>query len=93
MSWAHIQPALTAAVTIDHVFSISAALVGGLIWSALGFQNVFLMGAGLAVINFFYRLAGAHPPAAGGTDSRGKLTSLWELPGRNRLHSLYNKSG
>ncbi|MCK7482063.1 MAG: hypothetical protein M0C28_36610 [Candidatus Moduliflexus flocculans] len=26
----HIQPALTAAVTIDHVFSITAALVGGL---------------------------------------------------------------
>jgi predicted MFS family arabinose efflux permease len=49
----HIQPALTAAVTIDHIFSISAALLGGLIWSAFGFQYVFLMGAGLAVINFF----------------------------------------
>ena len=52
----HIQPALTAAVTIDHVFSISAALVGGLVWSAFGFQYVFLMGAGLAVINFFTAL-------------------------------------
>jgi len=52
----HIQPALTAAVTIDHIFSISAALVGGLIWSAFGFQYVFLMGAGLAVINFFTAL-------------------------------------
>lgn len=48
-----IQPALTAAVTIDHVFSISAALIGGLIWNSFGFQYVFLMGAVLAVINFF----------------------------------------
>ena len=52
----HIQPALTAAVTIDHVFSITAALVGGVIWNAFGFQYVFLMGAGLAVINFFTAL-------------------------------------
>ncbi len=52
----HIQPALTAAVTIDHIFSISAALLGGLIWSVFGFQYVFLMGAGLAVINFFTAL-------------------------------------
>jgi MFS family permease len=51
-----IQPALTAAVTIDHIFSISAALLGGLIWSVFGFQYVFLMGAGLAVINFFTAL-------------------------------------
>ena len=52
----HIQPALTAAVTIDHVFSISSALVGGLIWSTFGFQYVFLMGAVLALINFFTAL-------------------------------------
>lgn len=53
---ADVQPALTAAVTIDHVFSISAALVGGLIWNQFGFQYVVLMGAGLAVINFFTAL-------------------------------------
>jgi len=51
-----IQPALTAAVTIDHVFSISAALVGGVLWSVFGFQYVFLMGAVLALINFFVAL-------------------------------------
>ncbi len=51
-----IQPALSAAVTIDHIFSISAALAGGLIWSAFGFQYVFLMGAALALINFFTAL-------------------------------------
>jgi len=52
----HIQPALTAAVTIDHVFSITAALVGGLIWNTFGYQYVFLMGVGIAVINFFTAL-------------------------------------
>ena len=52
----HIQPALTAAVTIDHIFSISSALIGGVIWSVFGFQYVFLMGAVLALINFFTAL-------------------------------------
>ena len=47
----HIQPALTASVTIDHIFSISAALVGGLIWSQLGFQYVFLFGVLIALAN------------------------------------------
>jgi predicted MFS family arabinose efflux permease len=51
-----IQPALTAAVTIDHIFSISAALLGGVIWGVYGFQYVFLMGAVLALINFFVAL-------------------------------------
>jgi predicted MFS family arabinose efflux permease len=54
----HIQPALTAAVTIDHVFSISSALVGGVIWNTFGFQYVFLFGAVIAAINFF---TGFHP--------------------------------
>jgi predicted MFS family arabinose efflux permease len=53
----HIQPALTAGVTIDHIFSISVALLGGLIWNAYGYQYVFLMGAVIAVINFFVALA------------------------------------
>jgi predicted MFS family arabinose efflux permease len=52
----HIQTALTAAVTIDHVFSISSALAGGLIWNTFGFQYVFLFGAAIAVINFFTAL-------------------------------------
>lgn len=51
-----IQPALTAGVTIDHIFSISVALLGGWIWSQYGFQYVFLMGAVIAVINFFVAL-------------------------------------
>ena len=46
-----VQPALTLAVTIDHVFSISVALLGGLIWNVFGFQYVFLMGTVIALIN------------------------------------------
>jgi predicted MFS family arabinose efflux permease len=48
-----IQPALSASITIDHVFSISIALLGGLIWNKFGFQYVFLMGVLIATINFF----------------------------------------
>jgi predicted MFS family arabinose efflux permease len=47
-----IQPALTAGVTIDHVFSISVALVGGVIWNLFGFQYVFLLGILIAGLNF-----------------------------------------
>ncbi len=47
----HIQAALTASVTIDHVFSISVALLGGAIWSIFGFQYVFLLGVFIAAIN------------------------------------------
>lgn len=49
---ADVQPALTAAVTIDHVFSIAVALLGGLVWNAFGFQYVFLIGVVIAMINF-----------------------------------------
>lgn len=50
---ADIQPALTAGVTIDHIFSISIALLGGLVWNKFGFQYVFLMGVFIAATNFF----------------------------------------
>lgn len=47
-----IQPALTAGVTLDHIFSIAIALLGGVIWNAFGYQYVFLMGVVIAAINF-----------------------------------------
>lgn len=48
-----IQPALSAAVSIDHVFSIGIAMLGGLIWNQFGFQYVFLMGMLIAFTNYF----------------------------------------
>lgn len=48
---AHVTPTLTMGVTIDHVFSISIALLGGALWKAFGYQAVFLAGAALSVLN------------------------------------------
>ncbi len=48
-----IQPALSASITIDHIFSISVALLGGVIWNYFGYQYVFLLGVFIATINFF----------------------------------------
>jgi len=56
MKPADIQPALTAAVTIDHIFSIAIALLGGVIWNHFGFQYVFLLGGLIALINLFAAL-------------------------------------
>jgi predicted MFS family arabinose efflux permease len=53
---ADIQPALSASITIDHIFSISIALLGGLIWNRFGFQYVFLLGTLIAALNFFVAL-------------------------------------
>lgn len=50
---ADIQPALSASISIDHVFSIGVALLGGVIWNKFGFQYVFLLGVFIAIINFF----------------------------------------
>lgn len=51
-----VQAALAAGVTIDHLFSIIIALLGGLIWNAFGFQYVFLLGVVIAIANFFVAL-------------------------------------
>ena len=51
-----IQPALTAGLTLDHVFSILFAVLGGIIWSAFGYQYVFIMGGLIAILNFVVAL-------------------------------------
>lgn len=51
-----VQPALTVSVTIDHIFSISAALLGGWIWNQFGYQYVFLLGIVIAFFNFLVAL-------------------------------------
>jgi predicted MFS family arabinose efflux permease len=47
-----VQPALTIGQSMDHVVSISIALLGGLIWNLYGYQYVFLLGMVIALINF-----------------------------------------
>ena len=51
-----VAPTLSMGTTIDHVFSISVALLGGVIWNALGYEMVFVMGGAIAVVNFFSAL-------------------------------------
>jgi len=46
-----VTPTLTMAVSVDHIFSISVALVGGLLWATVGFWVVFLFGALIAAAN------------------------------------------
>ncbi len=48
-----ISQTLTMGVTIDHIFSISIALVSSYIWSRLGYQYIFLLGAVIALVNLF----------------------------------------
>jgi predicted MFS family arabinose efflux permease len=66
----HLQAALTSSVSIDHIFSITIALVSGILWSRLGFQYVFLMGAFIAVANFVAALFVRIPTIAGVADNR-----------------------
>lgn len=61
---ADIQPALSASISIDHVFSISVALLGGVIWNKFGFQYVFLLGMLIAAVNFFVARRIVIPQAA-----------------------------
>jgi predicted MFS family arabinose efflux permease len=51
-----VTSTLTAGVTIDHVFSITVALAGGLIWKAFGYEYIFLLGAFIAAVNLFFAL-------------------------------------
>lgn len=53
---ADIQPALTMAISIDHVFSMAVALLGGLIWNACGYEYVFLLGVAIAAVNFVFAM-------------------------------------
>jgi hypothetical protein len=59
---------LTAGVTIDHVFSLSIAVLGGVIWSMFGFQYVFFLGIVIAALNFLVvsliRIPPRHLPPA-----------------------------
>jgi len=48
-----VSQTLSMGISIDHIFSITIALLSGLIWKAFGYQYVFLLGAVIAVVNYF----------------------------------------
>lgn len=64
---AHISPTLTAATSIDHVFSISMAVAGGVLWRTFGYQAVFLLGAGISLVNMVSALRIVIPARARGS--------------------------
>lgn len=51
-----VTQTLTMGVSIDHIFSVSIAVLGGLVWLKWGYQYIFLAGAVIAVVNFFSAL-------------------------------------
>jgi predicted MFS family arabinose efflux permease len=48
-----VSQTLTMGVSIDHIFSISIALISGIVWTKFGYQYVFIIAAVIAVLNFF----------------------------------------
>jgi predicted MFS family arabinose efflux permease len=48
-----VSQTLSMGISIDHIFSITIALLSGLIWKRFGYQYVFLLGAIIAVVNYF----------------------------------------
>jgi predicted MFS family arabinose efflux permease len=46
-----VNQTLSMGVSIDHIFSITLALLSGYIWKVLGYQYVFLLGSLIAVAN------------------------------------------
>jgi len=48
-----VSQTLSMGVSIDHIFSITIALLSGYIWNAFGYQYVFLLGSCIAVVNLF----------------------------------------
>jgi predicted MFS family arabinose efflux permease len=48
-----VSQTLMMGVSIDHAFSILVAFFGGVIWTRLGFEYVFLLGALIACVNLY----------------------------------------
>ena len=47
-----IKPTLAMGVTMNHIAAVIMPLVGGFIWISLGYEVVFFLGAGVAVMSF-----------------------------------------
>ena len=43
-----LSPTLSMGVTIDHVFSMTVPLAGGVLWKTLGYESVFVAAAVIA---------------------------------------------
>ena len=67
-----LKPTLAMGVTMNHIASVGAPLVGGLVWMKLGYEIIFLSGGAIAFITLIVTqwmkaeplLAGAEPETA-----------------------------
>jgi MFS family permease len=50
----HLAPTLSIGVSANHAVSMSIPTAGGFLWQALGYQYVFLVAAGLAIVMLFF---------------------------------------
>ncbi len=46
-----LTPTLSMGVSVDHAVSMTMPFFAGLLWEAAGYQYVFLLAAGLALVN------------------------------------------
>ncbi len=53
---AEVTSTLTAGVSLDHLFSITIALTGGIIWKLVGYEYIFLLGGCIALLNLVVAL-------------------------------------
>jgi hypothetical protein len=47
-----ITHTLSLGITVDHLVSMSIPILGGFLWSAFGYQAVFMSAAVIAISNF-----------------------------------------
>lgn len=48
-----IMPTLSLGLSLDHIVSITCAIIGGIIWGAWGPQYIFFFAAALSLVNLF----------------------------------------
>jgi hypothetical protein len=48
-----LAPTISLGVTIDHVFSMTTPLLGGLLWAKFGYSSVFLATISVAILSYF----------------------------------------
>ncbi|MCB2298315.1 MFS transporter [Clostridium tagluense] len=51
-----VIPTLSAGTSFDHVIAMSIPFIGGILWTTMGYQYVFIVAAFIAVINLFLSL-------------------------------------
>ncbi len=51
-----ITPTLSLGISLDHIMSITFAIIGGIVWNVAGPQYIFFLVAGLSFVNLYVAL-------------------------------------